>query len=40
MDLEGINFSDFEIFNLVIRMNVAMNLISVSTIFSEKWGIR
>ena len=39
MDLESINFSDFEIFNLVIRMNVATNLILVSTIFSEKWGI-
>ena len=33
MDLADINFSDF---NLVIGMNVAINLISVSTIFSEK----
>ena len=34
LDLVGINFSDFEI---LIRMNVAMNLILVSTIFNEKF---
>ena len=40
MDLAGINFSDFDVLIFYLFKNVAMNLISASTLFSEKWAIR
>ena len=39
VDLAGINFSDFDILIFYLFENVAINLISASTIFSEKWAI-